>query len=157
MSISETASHPIAGYAVTGRIRTIAPPIANLCYYHRVEWWEHLASFPSPKVIVLHDVDHSPGTGAFFGEIHAQISKVLGCVSYVTNGTIRDVPVVAAAQFQCFASGTSVSHARMRTLSILANPWSSTGSKSLREIWYTATVTVFTRFRCRSRKSYRTQ
>jgi 4-hydroxy-4-methyl-2-oxoglutarate aldolase len=102
---------PIAGYAVTGRIRTIAPPIANLCYHHRVEWWEHLASFPSPKVIVLHDVDHSPGTGAFFGEIHAQISKALGCVSYVTNGTIRDVPAVAAAQFQCFASGTSVSHA----------------------------------------------
>ena len=101
---------PIAGYAVTGRIRTSAPPIANLCYYHRADWWEYVASFPAPKVIVLHDVDHSPGTGAFVGEIHAQISKALGCVGYVTNGTIRDAPALAAAQFQCFASGRSVSH-----------------------------------------------
>lgn len=101
---------PIAGYAVTGRIRTIAPPIANLCYHHRAEWWEYLASFPSPQVIVLHDVDHVPGTGAFFGEVHAQISRAFGCVSYVTNGTIRDVPALEEAQFQCFASGTSVSH-----------------------------------------------
>ena len=101
---------PVVGYAVTGRIRTSAPPIANLCYYHRADWWEYVASFPSPKVIVIHDVDHIPGTGAFFGEIHARISKAMGCVSYVTNGTIRDVPALAAAQFQCFASGRSVSH-----------------------------------------------
>jgi regulator of RNase E activity RraA len=101
---------PVVGYAVTGRIRTSAPPIANLCYYHRADWWEYVASFPSPKVIVVHDVDHVAGTGAFVGEIHARISRALGCVSYVTNGTIRDVPALAAAQFQCFASGRSVSH-----------------------------------------------
>src|ERR1035441_1103783 len=101
---------PVVGYAVTGRIRTSAPPIANLCYYHRADWWEYVASFPSPKVIVIHDVDHMPGTGAFVGKIHARISKALGCVSYVTNGTIRDVPALKAAQFQCFASGRSVSH-----------------------------------------------
>lgn len=101
---------PIAGYAVTGRIRSIAPPIANLCYYHRVDFWEYVASFPSPKVIVLEDVDDDPGTGALFGEIHAQIAQALDCVGYVTNGTIRDVSAVAAAQFQCFASGRSVSH-----------------------------------------------
>ena len=34
----------------------------------------------------------------------------MGCVSYVTNGTIRDVPALESAQFQCFASGRSVSH-----------------------------------------------
>jgi len=101
---------PVVGYAVTGRIRTSAPPIANLCYYHRADWWEYVASFPSPKVIVIHDVDHIPGTGAFVGEIHARIAKAMGCVSYVTNGTIRDVPALAASQFQCFASGRSVSH-----------------------------------------------
>jgi regulator of RNase E activity RraA len=101
---------PIAGYAVTGRIRTTAPPISDLCYYHRVDWWEYLASVPGPKVIVLHDVDRIPGTGAFVGEIHTRISKALGCVGYVTNGTIRDLPGVAAAEFQCFAAGASVSH-----------------------------------------------
>jgi 4-hydroxy-4-methyl-2-oxoglutarate aldolase len=101
---------PTAGYAVTGRIRTTAPPIANLCYYHRADWWDYVASFPSPKVIVVHDADHNPGTGAFVGEIHTRISKALGCVAYVTNGTIRDVPAIEAAQFQCFAAGRSVSH-----------------------------------------------
>jgi 4-hydroxy-4-methyl-2-oxoglutarate aldolase len=102
---------PVVGYAVTGRIRTTAPPIANLCYYHRADWWEYVASLPSPKIIVLHDVDRIPGTGAFVGEIHAHISQALGCVAYVTNGTIRDLPALQATQFQCFASGVSVSHA----------------------------------------------
>jgi regulator of RNase E activity RraA len=101
---------PIAGYAVTGRIRTSAPPIANLCYYHRADWWDYVASMPSPKVVVLHDVDRTPGAGAVAGEIHARISTALGCVSYVTNGTVRDAPALAAAKFQCFASGLSVSH-----------------------------------------------
>jgi regulator of RNase E activity RraA len=104
------ALSPVAGYAVTGRIRTSAPPIAKLCYYHRPDFWEYVGRFPSPKIIVLHDVDHIVGTGAFFGEIHCRISRALGCISYITNGTIRDAPALAAAQFQCFASGLSVSH-----------------------------------------------
>lgn len=102
---------PVVGYAVTGRIRTSGQPIANLCYYHRTDWWEFVASVPSPKIIVLHDADGSPGIGAFVGEIHARISKALGCIAYVTNGTVRDLPALEALQFQCFSAGTSVSHA----------------------------------------------
>jgi 4-hydroxy-4-methyl-2-oxoglutarate aldolase len=101
---------PVAGYAVPGRIRTSAPPISNLCYYHRADWWTYVASLPSPKIIVLQDADPNPGTGAVAGEIHAQIAKSLGCVAYVTNGSIRDVQPLRKARFQCFASGTSVSH-----------------------------------------------
>ena len=100
----------IAGYAVTGSVRTTAPPIANLCYYHRTDWWEFVASVPSPKIIVLEDVDRIPGTGAFVGEIHARIAKALGCVGFVSNGTVRDFAALRAADFQCFASGISVSH-----------------------------------------------
>jgi 4-hydroxy-4-methyl-2-oxoglutarate aldolase len=101
---------PVVGYAVTGRIRTTAPPIANLCYYQNVEWWEYVASMPGPKIMVVADMDRAPGIGAFFGEIHAQISKALGCVAYVSNGTVRDIPAIQAAQFPCFAGGVSVSH-----------------------------------------------
>ena len=101
---------PVAGYAVTGRIRTTAPPIANLCYYHRIDWWRYIAEIPSPKIIVVEDVDRIPGTGAFIGEIHARIAQALGCVAYVTNGTVRDIAALRSAKFQCFASGTSVSH-----------------------------------------------
>jgi 4-hydroxy-4-methyl-2-oxoglutarate aldolase len=105
------AMPPVAGYAVTGRLRTTVPPISNLIYYQNIEWWEYVASMPGPKVIVLADTDPAPGTGALFGEIHVQISKALGCVAYVTNGTVRDLPAIRAANFQCFAGGVSVSHA----------------------------------------------
>ena len=102
---------PVAGYAVTGRIRTTSPPIANLCYYHRIDWLRYIAGPPSPKIIVLEDVDRIPGTGAFLGEIHARIAQALGCVAYVTNGTVRDIGALRSAGFPCFAGGTSVSHA----------------------------------------------
>lgn len=101
---------PVAGYALTGRIRTSAPPIANLCYYHRMDFWHYVASLPGPKMIVVQDADRIPGTGALFGEIHARIAAALGCVAYLTNGTIRDLAGIRDAGFQCFASGTSVSH-----------------------------------------------
>src|ERR1017187_3365729 len=48
---------PIAGYAVTVRIRTTAPPISKLCYYLNISWWEYVARIPGPKIIVLADVD----------------------------------------------------------------------------------------------------
>jgi regulator of RNase E activity RraA len=105
------AMPPVVGYAITGRIRTTAPPIAGLCYYQNVEWWEYVASVPSPKIVVLADMDRAPGVGAFFGEIHAQISKALDCVAYVTNGAVRDLAALEAARFQCFAGSVSVSHA----------------------------------------------
>ena len=102
---------PIAGYAVTGRIRTGAPPISNLCYYQRPDWWEYMAKFRSPKIVVLADIDHAPGIGAFVGEIHEQICRALGCVGYVTNGAIRDLPALERDGFQCLFGGVSPSHA----------------------------------------------
>jgi len=100
----------VAGYAVPGRVRTASPPIANLCYYHRMDFWEYVAGIPEPKIIVLEDVDHSPGAGALFGEIHAQIAKTLGCVGYVTNGAVRDIPALQRLDFPCFSQGVCVSH-----------------------------------------------
>lgn len=100
----------IAGYAVTGRIRTTAPPIANLCYYQRMDWWRYVATLPTPRIMVMADVDRIPGTGGFVGEVHAQIARALGCVAYVSNGTIRDVEKLEKMRFPCFASGASVSH-----------------------------------------------
>jgi 4-hydroxy-4-methyl-2-oxoglutarate aldolase len=101
---------PVAGYAVTGRIRTSAPPIANICYYNRMDFWEYLAALPAPKIMVMQDVDRIPGTGALFGEIHARIAAAFGCVAYVTNGTIRDLGGVKDTGIQCFAAGAGVSH-----------------------------------------------
>jgi regulator of RNase E activity RraA len=103
-------SGSVAGYAITGRVRTATPPIANLCYYHRMDWWEYVAKIPEPKIIVLEDVDRSPGAGALFGEIHARIAKALGCVAFITNGVVRDVPALQKLGFPCFSHGACVSH-----------------------------------------------
>lgn len=99
------------GYAVTARIRTSSTPIAGRCYYDRPDWWSYVASIPGPRFIVAADVDHNPGLGALFGEIHASICVALSCVAYLTNGAIRDVPGVRNAGLQVFASHASPSHA----------------------------------------------
>jgi regulator of RNase E activity RraA len=102
---------PMVGYAATGRIRTVSAPPGGHCYYDHIGWWEDLATIPAPRVIVLEDMDARPGIGALFGEIHAQIGRALGCIGYVTNGAVRDLPAIERLGFHLFAGGVSVSHA----------------------------------------------
>jgi regulator of RNase E activity RraA len=101
---------PVAGYAVTARLRAAAPPISGLCYYQRHDFWQYVASIVGPKIVVMRDMDSVAGVGAMAGEIHAHIGGALGCVGWMTNGSVRDLDQVRAAGFQCFASGASVSH-----------------------------------------------
>jgi len=68
-------------------------------------------TIPAPRFIVAEDVDHVPGLGALFGEIHAYISRALGSVAYLTNGAVRDVPGIKEAGIQTFAGSVAVSHA----------------------------------------------
>jgi regulator of RNase E activity RraA len=56
-------------------------------------------------------MDDRPGRGAFVGNVHASILKALGCVGYVTNGAVRELPSVQAIGFQLFAGSVAVSHA----------------------------------------------
>jgi 4-hydroxy-4-methyl-2-oxoglutarate aldolase len=102
---------PMVGYAATGRIRTAEAPTTRHWYYDRIDWWSYIATIPEPRVIVLQDMDARPGLGALFGEIHANISRALACIGYVTNGTVRDLPGVAQTDFHLFAAGVAVSHA----------------------------------------------
>jgi len=99
------------GYAATGRIRSSFAPMSGRCYYDRIDFWKYVASIPKPSVIVLQDVDHVPGFGAFVGEIHASIAMALGSVGYITNGSVRDVPAIRHMGFHLFAGSLSVSHA----------------------------------------------
>lgn len=102
---------PTVGYAATARIRSSDPPMEGHNYYDRGEWWDALLRIPSPRVVVVEDLDNPPGLGAFIGEVHANILRALGCVALVTNGAVRDLPEVHKTGFQMFAGNVSVSHA----------------------------------------------
>jgi 4-hydroxy-4-methyl-2-oxoglutarate aldolase len=102
---------PIVGYAATARIRSSEPPMEGHGYYYRDDWWNHLLSIPTPRVIVIQDVDEPAGLGSFVGDVHANILLALGCIGVVTNGAVRDLPDVRKAGFQMFAGNVSVSHA----------------------------------------------
>lgn len=102
---------PMVGYAATARIRTGAPPMAGKrCYYDRMDWWRYVASLPGPRIMVLEDMDHRPGVGAFVGEIHAAIALALNCCGCVTNGAVRDLDQIKSLRFPLFSGSVSVSH-----------------------------------------------
>ncbi len=99
------------GYAATARIRSVEPPMVGRSYYERHDWWNHVRSIPVPRIIVIEDMDGHRSSGAFVGEVHANILSALGCIALVTNGGVRDIPQIRPLGFQLFAGNVSVSHA----------------------------------------------
>ena len=102
---------PMVGYAVTGRLRSGEPPIRGGTYRDRSDLWNTILQYPEPRILVLQDMDDEPGRGAFMGHVHASILKAVGCIGYVTNGAVRELPGVRAAGIQLFAGSVVVSHA----------------------------------------------
>jgi len=102
---------PLVGYAATVRIRTSDPPMERDSYFYRLDWLEHLASVPAPRVLVVEDMDPRPGLGSFVGDVHANILRALGFVGLVTNGAVRNIEAARSIQLQMFARNLSVSHA----------------------------------------------
>jgi 4-hydroxy-4-methyl-2-oxoglutarate aldolase len=103
---------PMVGYAATARLRSGEPPIAGGTFRDRGDFWNScVLEVPSPRILVLEDIDHQPGRGAFLGDVHAAILKSLGCIGYVTNGAVRELPAVRAMGLQLFAGNVAVSHA----------------------------------------------
>lgn len=102
---------PMLGYAATARLRTGDPPIAGGTYHDRADWWNNILTIPSPRIAVIEDIDDRPGIGAFIGDMHAAILRALGCVGYVTNGAVRELPRVRDLSLQLFAGSVAVSHA----------------------------------------------
>ena len=102
---------PLVGYAATLRIRTAEPPMEGESYYYRLDWLDNLMKIPTPRILVLQDVDPHPGLGSFIGDVHTNILRALGCIGVVTNGAVRNLEAARALQFQMFARNLSVSHA----------------------------------------------
>lgn len=102
---------PMVGYAVTARLRSGTPPIVGGIFRDRADFWNGILEIPSPRILVLEDKDDPPGRGAFVGDMHAAILKALGCIGYLTNGAVRELPSVRTMGLQLFAGSVAVSHA----------------------------------------------
>jgi regulator of RNase E activity RraA len=109
---------PMLGYAATVKIRGSAPPTTNGVYPDRTDWWDHIASQPAPRIVVVQDVATRPGLGALVGEMHMNILHALNCVGVVTNGSMRSLPAAERAGFHYFSTSISVSHAYVHIVEI---------------------------------------
>lgn len=103
-------SRPSIGYAVTARIRCSSPPPVGHRYHDRTDWWNYIVTVPTPRFVVVQDIDDRPGFGAFVGDVHANVLRALGCVAYATNGSVRDVDAIGMIPFGLFATGIGLSH-----------------------------------------------
>lgn len=108
---------PICGLARTGTIRAAIPAARSKedARAMRIAWYEYVARAALPTVVVLQDLDDTPGTGAFWGEVQSNVHKALNCAGCVTNGSIRDIDMLAPG-FQLLAGAVNPSHAYVHTV-----------------------------------------
>ena len=102
---------PMVGYAATARLRSGEPPMVGGTFRDRADFWNSILEIPAPRILVLEDMDKPPGRGAFVGDMHAAILKALGCIGYLTNGAVRELPALRTMGIQLFAGSVAVSHA----------------------------------------------
>ena len=103
---------PIVGYAKTATMRAKQPSRYSPEEYLgiRNSYFDYLDQGASPKISIVQDLDERPGYGAFWGEVFSACHKALGCVGAVTNGSIRDLDMIAD-DFQLLAGVIAPSHA----------------------------------------------
>ena len=110
----DTSLPPIVGYARTVTIRAVEPsPLPGEEQKEkRLAYYEYVASQPGPTIPVLQDIDPVPGFGAFWGEVQTNVHKALGCPGAVTNGSIRDLDMLAEG-FHLIGGEVGPSHAHV--------------------------------------------
>jgi regulator of RNase E activity RraA len=101
---------PIIGLARTGLIRAKEPPRGPIP--EREAWYEYVEATDLPTIAVLQDIDDRPGYGAFWGEVQSNVHKGLGVAGCVTNGSYRDLDVLAPG-FQLLGGRIGPSHAHV--------------------------------------------
>ncbi|MPZ56583.1 MAG: RraA family protein [Rhizobiales bacterium] len=104
---------PMVGFAKTVTMRAKdRVPLGDGSYMQkRLDYLDYVAAAPQPGIAVIEDLDGEfVGFGAFWGEVQSNIHKALGCLGTITNGSIRDIPMIAAG-FQMLAGSIAPSHA----------------------------------------------
>ena len=103
---------PVVGYAKTATMRAKQPSKFSPEEYLQIRnnYFDYLDRGDAPKISVVQDLDERPGYGAFWGEVFSACHKALGCAGAVTNGSIRDLDMIAD-NFQLLAGVIAPSHA----------------------------------------------
>ena len=101
---------PIVGLARTGLVRAKEPPRGPIPA--REGWYDYVSPSGLPTIDVIQDVDDRPGFGAFWGEVQTTIHKALGVAGCVTNGSFRDLDMLAPG-FQIIGGRIGPSHAHI--------------------------------------------
>lgn len=101
---------PIVGFARTVTAKAKEKVALGSYMEKRMDYLDYIAAEPRPTVCVIEDLDDEVGYGAFWGEVQSNIHKALGCLGVVTNGSIRDIPMIAPG-FQMLAGSLAPSHA----------------------------------------------
>ena len=111
------AMPPVIGYARTARIRAAAPSTDTEGDDKalRLNYYEYVATGERPSIVVIEDIDVTPGFGAFWGEVNTHIHRGLGAAGCVTNGSMRDLPD-SASDFQLLAGRVGPSHAHVHLI-----------------------------------------
>jgi regulator of RNase E activity RraA len=99
---------PIVGLARTGLIRAKEKPLGAIP--SREDWYDYVARDELPTIAVIQDIDDRPGYGAFWGEVQSTVHHGLGVLGCVTNGSFRDVDMIAPG-FQIIGGRIGPSHA----------------------------------------------
>src|SRR5580698_5948266 len=101
---------PIVGLARTGLIRAREKPRGSIP--SREDWYDYVAAADLPTLAVIQDIDDRPGYGAFWGEVQSTVHWGLGVLGCVTNGSFRDLDMIAAG-FQIIGGRIGPSHAHV--------------------------------------------
>lgn len=99
---------PMVGLARVGTIRAKEKPHGDVA--DRLDWYDYVAKADLPTIVVLQDLDDTPGYGAWWGEVHSTVHKALGALGCVTNGSYRDIDAWAEG-FQIIGGCVGPSHA----------------------------------------------
>ena len=101
---------PMVGFAKTVTMRSRDKVNLGDYMQKRLDYLDYVAAAPNPSWVVIEDLDEPAGHGAFWGEVMANIHKSLACVGTITNGSVRDIPMIPAG-FQMLAGSIGPSHA----------------------------------------------
>ncbi|MEZ5232116.1 MAG: hypothetical protein R2749_05335 [Acidimicrobiales bacterium] len=110
---------PVVGFARTATIRARHPADRSAEETQRVRlaYYRHIAEGPGPTITVIEDLDHTPGYGAWWGEVNTNVHRGLGSLGVITNGSIRDLDQSAEGFFM-LAGSVGPSHAYVHVVDI---------------------------------------